>query len=64
MTYWDLCFACYLLAALAVCFAREDALRESIGDSGNRVLMQGTLIAFFALADHIIDAYIGFRREP
>ena len=72
MTYWDLCFICYLLAALAVCFAREDALRESIGDSGNRVLMQGTLLAFFAGADHIIDLidggsassfYKGSRRE-
>ncbi len=54
MTFWDMCFVCYFLAALAVCFAREGALRESIGDSGNRVLMQGTLIAFFAAADHII----------
>lgn len=54
MTYWDMCFICYLLAALAVCFAREDALRESIGDSGNRVLMQSSLLAFYAGADHII----------
>ncbi len=54
MTYWDMCFVCYLLATLAVCFAREDALRESIGDSGNRVLMQVTLLAFFASADHLI----------
>ncbi len=54
MTYWDMCFVCYLLATLAVCFAREDALRESIGDSGNRVLMQVSLLAFYALADHLI----------
>ena len=54
MTYWDMCFVSYLLATLAVCFAREDALRESIGDSGNRVLMQVTLLAFFAAADHLI----------
>ncbi|MCR5001265.1 MAG: hypothetical protein K6A71_05670 [Lachnospiraceae bacterium] len=53
ITFWDMCFICYFLASLAVCFAREDALRESIGDSGNRVLMQGTLLAFFAAADHI-----------
>lgn len=55
MTFWDMCFVCYLLAALAVCFAREDALRESIGDSGNRVLMQVTLLAFFSGADHLIE---------
>ena len=54
ITFWDMCFICYFLASLAVCFAREDALRESIGDSGNRVLMQGTLLAFFAAADHLI----------
>ena len=59
MTYWDMCFICYLLATLAVCFAREDALRESIGDSGNRVLMQGVLIAFYAGADHIIELVDG-----
>ena len=55
MNFWDMCFICYLLAALAVCFAREDALRESIGDSGNRVLMQVTLLAFYAGTYHLIE---------
>ena len=59
MTYWDMCFVCYLLATLAVCFAREDALRESIGDSGNRVLMQVSLLAFYAGADHLIGLIDG-----
>ena len=54
ITYWDVCFLSYLLASLAVCFAREGALRENIGDSGNRVLMQVTIIAFMAVADHLI----------
>lgn len=54
-TYWDLCFAAYLLTAVAVSFARDDALRESIADSGNRVMLQVTLLAFFAAADHIIQ---------
>ncbi|MCR5420152.1 MAG: hypothetical protein K6E98_04015 [Lachnospiraceae bacterium] len=53
-TYWDLCFLAYLLTAIAVSFAREDALRESIGDSGNRVMLQSVLLAFYAGAEHII----------
>ncbi len=52
--YEDLCFVAYLLTALAVSFARDDALRESIGDSGNRVLLQGTLLAFYAAAMHVV----------
>jgi hypothetical protein len=52
--YEDLCFIAYLLTALAVSFARDDALRESIGDSGNRVLLQGTLLAYYAAAMHVI----------
>ncbi|MCR5356428.1 MAG: hypothetical protein K6E63_03405 [Lachnospiraceae bacterium] len=53
-TFADLCFLSYLLTCLAVGFARGDALRESIGDSGNRVLLQVTILAFFAACDHII----------
>ena len=52
--YEDLCFIAYLLTALAVSFARDDALRESIGDSGNRVLLQGTLLAYYAAAMHVV----------
>ena len=54
-TYWDLCFAAYLLTAIAVSFARDDALRESIADSGNRVMLQVTLLAFFASAMRVIS---------
>lgn len=54
-TYWDLCFAAYLLTAIAVSFARDDALRESIADSGNRVMLQVTLLAFFAAAMRVIS---------
>lgn len=64
MTFWDMCFVCYLLATLAVCFAREDALRESIGDSGNRVLMQVSLLAFYAGADHLIGLVDGTGTGP
>ena len=52
--YEDLCFAAYFLTALAVSFARGDALRENIGDSGNRVMLQGILLAFYAAAVHVI----------
>ncbi len=54
-TYWDLCFAAYFLTAIAVSFARDDALRESIADSGNRVMLQVTLLAFFAAAMRVIS---------
>ena len=54
-TYWDLCFAAYFLTAIAVSFARDDALRESIADSGNRVMLQVTLLAFFASAMRVIS---------
>lgn len=53
--YWDLCFIAYLLTAIAVSFARDDALRESIADSGNRVMLQVTLLAFFAAAMRMIS---------
>lgn len=56
LTFWDLCFFAYLLTAIAVSFARDDALRESIGDSGNRVMLQVTLLAFFAAAGHVISS--------
>ena len=45
----------YLLTAIAVSFARDDALRESIADSGNRVMLQVTLLAFFASAMRVIS---------
>ncbi len=53
-TFWDMCLISYLLACIAVCFARGDALRESIGDSGNRVLLQVTMLAFYAAVDHLL----------
>ena len=58
-TYWDLCFISYMLTATAVSFARGDALRESIGDSGNRVMLQVILLAFFAAAEHILQLQEG-----
>ena len=60
--YWDLCFVSYMLTAIAVSFARDDALRESIADSGNRVMLQVTLIAFFAAAVHVIGI-IGIKSK-
>ena len=52
--YWDLCFASYMLTAIAVSFARGDALVENMADSGNRVMLQVTLLAFFAAAVKVI----------
>ena len=57
-TFWDMCLVSYLLTCLAVGFARGDALRESIGDSGNRVLLQVTILAFYAACVHVISALL------
>ena len=43
-----------MLTAIAVSFAREDALVENMADSGNRVMLQVTLLAFFAAAVKVI----------
>ncbi len=53
-TFWDMCFAAYFLTALAVSFARGDDLRQSIGDSGNRVMMQSVLLTGYAMCSHLI----------
>ena len=52
---WDMLFVTYVLAALAVSFAREDALVENLADSGNRVLLQVTIIGYYAVILHVID---------
>ena len=56
--FYDLCFIGYLLITLAVCFARDGAMKESVGDSGNRVLLQGVLIYSFATFSHVVDLFI------
>lgn len=61
MAFWDLCFVSYILTALAVSFAREDALVENVADSGNRVMLQVTLLAFFAVSEHVIGL-VGTER--
>ncbi|MCR5508355.1 MAG: hypothetical protein K6F34_06695 [Lachnospiraceae bacterium] len=60
----DLCLIAYLLTCLAVGFARGDNLRESIGDSGNRVLLQVTVLAFYAAAMHLTDLLWPDVEEP
>ena len=61
--FWDLCFVSYILTAIAVSFAREDALVENVADSGNRVMLQVTLIAFFAVAQHLIALVVDGRKK-
>ncbi|MFT3982501.1 MAG: hypothetical protein QM697_01230 [Lachnospiraceae bacterium] len=47
--YHDLLWTGYLLITLAVCWARDGILREGVGDSGNRVLLQIVPLVVFAL---------------
>ncbi len=62
MAFWDLCFVSYILTAIAVSFARDDALVENVADSGNRVMLQVILIAFYAVSMHLI-ALAGNKAE-
>lgn len=48
VSYEELVFLGYILYAVAVSFARGDGLRQGIGDSGNRVMLQ--VIPFFVYA--------------
>lgn len=51
--YFDVLSLGYLLVTLAVCFAREGVLREGVGDSGNRVLLQIVPLLLFTVAMHV-----------
>ncbi|HOO27673.1 MAG TPA: hypothetical protein PLU43_04355, partial [Lachnospiraceae bacterium] len=52
--YFDLLTVGYLLTTLAVCWARDGVLREGVGDSGNRVLLQIIPLVVFALTRRTI----------
>lgn len=49
LQYEDLLWIGYLLITLAVCWARDGILREGVGDSGNRVLLQVVPLIVFGL---------------
>ncbi len=51
-SFWDLSALTYLLYALVVCFMREGGLREGVGDSGNRVLLQVVPLLCYAALSH------------
>lgn len=52
--YSDLLWLGYLLTTLAVCWARDGVLREGVGDSGNRVLLQIVPLVVYALTMQVI----------
>lgn len=52
-TFWDYLSFGYLLYAVAVGFMREGGLRASVGDSGNRVLLQLVPLILFAALTHL-----------
>lgn len=49
IAYEDLIFIGYVLVTIAVSYARGGGLRQGIGDSGNRVMMQVIPLAWYAL---------------
>ncbi len=53
--YHDLLWTGYLLITLAVCWARDGILREGVGDSGNRVLLQIVPLIVFALTLRAVE---------
>ena len=52
--YMDLAWIGYLLLGVAVCWARDGILREGIGDSGNRVMLQAVPLIVYSMTIRII----------
>lgn len=64
--YWDLIAFSFLLYAIAVTFMREGGLHVSVGDSGNRVLMQCVPFVLIAAVSHlpaVINQKIAHENE-
>lgn len=51
--YYDVLWIGFVLTTLAVSWARDDALQENVGDSGNRVLLQIVPLVVIALTIQI-----------
>jgi hypothetical protein len=47
--YMDLVWTGYFLLGVAVCWARDGMLREGVGDSGNRVMLQAVPFIIYAM---------------
>lgn len=53
--YWDLMGFSFMFYSIAVTFMREGGLRVSVGDSGNRVLMQCVPFILLAAISHLAE---------
>ena len=61
--YMDLVWTGYFLLGVAVCWARDGILREGVGDSGNRVMLQAVPFVVYALTIRIVDCIKDERNE-
>ncbi len=55
LNYFDLVTLGYVILSVAVSFARGSVLQKSVGDSGNRVLLQAVPLIVYTLYIHISD---------
>ncbi len=58
LSFMDFMVLSFLLVTIIAGFARGDALQVSIGDSGNRVLLQIVPLAVFAIEEHFINSIV------
>lgn len=61
--YVDVFPISFVLFAVAVCFARGSSLRQGIGDSGNRVMMQVVPCVIFALSMKAVNLAADWERS-
>ena len=53
----------YVLFTIALCWARDGTLRDGIGDSGNRVLLQIVPFVIYTLVELLVER-TGLQQEP
>ena len=52
--YMDLVWTGYFLLGVAVCWARDGMLREGVGDSGNKVMLQAVPFIIYAMTMRVV----------
>lgn len=63
INYFDFTAICYILLTVVAGWARGDALYESFGDSGNRIMIQVVPLLLFALTVKIVEGLEYWKKE-
>lgn len=63
LSFTELLWIGYLLITLAVCWARDGVLREGVGDSGNRVLLQIVPLVVYAFTIRVIQWLVPLQSK-